>query len=225
VITTHHQRRQIVWFLVSSFEQTTTHHNNQPLTDQTKHGSKKTWQHARHKPSDPVTTTMQQVLLVVQRTRRRWKLGAAYMVLAILTADQVLHQGLNSVEFRNHRVQNVSRATNVERFRGPLWIKPSGVCTDLGGSPAANTLWGHRKGLSLVFDECSISWMLPTEAQLAATFNVCGETVRKWCWFFARKIQELKDHKVCINICCWCCTILVTPFKQLVAMPVSCACN
>ena len=147
------------------------------------------------------------------------------MVLVILTADQVLHQGLNSVGFRNHRVQNVSRATNVERFRAHYGSNPlvyAQIWEDLQQLIhfEATAKDFHLFLMSVHFLKC-----YPTEAQLAATFNVCEKTVRKWCWFFARKIQELKDHKVCVNIRFWCCTILVTPFKRLVAMPVSCACN
>ena len=122
------------------------------------------------------------------------------MVLITLTTDQVLHQGLNSVGFRNHRIQSVSRATNLERFRAHYGSNPlvyAQIWEDLQQlTHFEATAQQFRFFLmSVHFLKC-----YSTEAQLSACFNVCEKTVRKWCWFFVRKIQELKEHKVRVKI-------------------------
>jgi hypothetical protein len=123
------------------------------------------------------------------------------MVVVILTADQVLHQGLICVGFKTNRIQNTSRASNLERFRAHYGSNPlvyAQIWEDLQTAriPEAYieaTEQGFKEFMmSVYFLKC-----YPTEAQLSATFNICEKTVRKWCWFFARKIQALKRYKVC----------------------------
>jgi hypothetical protein len=36
----------------------------------------------------------------------------------------------------------------------------------------------------------------PTENQLSGLFKICEKTARKWGWFYAKKIQALKEEKV-----------------------------
>ena len=54
----------------------------------------------------------------------------------------------------------------------------------------------------------------PTEAQVAAMFHVCERTVRQWCWFYATKIQLLKEAKVGVAHCLtmWCCSSWLASF-------------
>jgi hypothetical protein len=45
-------------------------------------------------------------------------------MVVILTADELLRKGLELVGFEYHRQQNVSRETNLQRFRGHYGSNP-----------------------------------------------------------------------------------------------------
>ena len=125
-------------------------------------------------------------------------------MVVILTADEMLHQGLRHVGFELHRILNVSRRTNVDRFKSHYGSDPvvyAQIWEDLQFTtiPEAriDTRAVHSSHflMTMYFLKC-----YPNEAQLAASFSICEKTVRKWRWYFARKIQALKSEKVsCTN--------------------------
>lgn len=122
-------------------------------------------------------------------------------MVAILTADQVLHQGLISAGFKTNRIQNVSRTTNLERFRAhygsnPLVYAQIWEDLQLARIPDAEFVEATAQNFKLFLMSVHFLKCYPTEAQLSATFNICEKTVRKWCWFFASKVQALKHYKV-----------------------------
>jgi hypothetical protein len=122
------------------------------------------------------------------------------MVFWIVTPDFVLKQGLLMVGFDHYRIQKVLRTKNVIRFRSYFGSDPvvyATIWNDLhdATNEAAyiNTPTATLKHflMSVFFLKC-----YPTETQMAGTFCVCEKTARKWCWYFLRKIQALKQTKV-----------------------------
>ena len=120
----------------------------------------------------------------------------------IVTADELLRRGLVLVGFSGARIGNVSRSTNLSRFRSHFGSNPivySEIWEDLQTSPfpeariITDAVFVYLDSflLAVFFMKC-----YPTEAQLAATFKVCEKTARKCCWFFAKKVQALKAAKV-----------------------------
>ena len=120
----------------------------------------------------------------------------------IVTADELLWRGLVLVGFSGARIGNVSRSTNLARFRSHYGSNPivySEIWEDLQTSPIPEARIITDAGfvnldsfmLAIFFMTC-----YPTEAQLAATFKVCEKTARNRCWFFAKKVQALKAAKV-----------------------------
>ncbi len=98
------------------------------------------------------------------------------MVLVILTADQVLNQGLTSVGFGNHRIQSMSRVTNLERFRDHYGSNPlvyAQIWEDLQQLAhfEATAQDFHLFLMSVHFLKC-----YPTESQLSPSFTVCEKT-------------------------------------------------
>jgi hypothetical protein len=55
----------------------------------------------------------------------------------------------------------------------------------------AETLCVDSFLLALHFIKC-----YHTENQMSGLFKICERTVRKWAWFYAKKIQALKQQKV-----------------------------
>jgi hypothetical protein len=122
------------------------------------------------------------------------------MVLAIVTPDFILKQGLLMVGFDHHRIQKVLRTKNVIRFRSFFGSDPivyATIWNDLHDATNEdayiNTPTATLKHflMSVYFLKC-----YPNETQMAGTFYVCEKTARKWCWYFLSKIQALKQTKV-----------------------------
>ena len=122
------------------------------------------------------------------------------MVVIVVTPDQMLTQGLMLVGFENHRIQNVSRVVNLERFRAHYGSNPivyAQIWEDLQTTAVPDAQIDNVQAdlsmflMSIYFLKCYAS-----EALMAATFRICEKTVRKWRWFFASKIQALKTEKV-----------------------------
>lgn len=121
-------------------------------------------------------------------------------MVVILTADEVLQQGLMLSGFQLHRILNVTRRTNVERFKSHYGSDPV-VYAQIWEDLQFTTIPEARIDTSKVFSShfmmalCFLK-CYPKEAELAGSFSFCETTVRKWQWFFVRKIQALKSEKV-----------------------------
>ena len=112
----------------------------------------------------------------------------------------MLTQGLMLVGFENHRIQNVSRVVNLERFRAHYGSNPivyAQIWEDLQTTAIPDAQIDNvNADLSMFLMSIHFLKGYATEAVLAATFRICEKTVRKWRWFFASKIQALKAEKV-----------------------------
>jgi hypothetical protein len=122
------------------------------------------------------------------------------MVFLIVTPDFVLKQGLLMVGFDHYRIQKVLRTKNVIRFRSYFGSDPvvyATIWNDLHDATNENAYITTSSAtlkhflMSVYFLKC-----YPNETQMAGTFRVCEKTARKWCWYFLRKIQALKQTKV-----------------------------
>jgi hypothetical protein len=114
----------------------------------------------------------------------------------IVTPDQLLHQGLRLIGITNNRIENILRERNLERFRAHYGSNPI-VYAQMWEDLQTNALIDSADtDLALFLMTIYFLKCYPTEAQLAATFHICKQTVRKWCWFYAIKIQALKELKV-----------------------------
>jgi hypothetical protein len=127
------------------------------------------------------------------------KLSQISMVI-VVTEDQMLIQGLRLVGFSTRQVQNVSLTQNLRRFKSHYGSHPivySQIWVDLQTTPCVDALI-DSKIIKLPMFLMTFNFLkcYPTESQLAASFCVCERSVRKWCRFYARKVQALKAQKV-----------------------------
>jgi hypothetical protein len=124
----------------------------------------------------------------------------AFRMVIIVSVDQMLVQGLRLVGFNLQRVQNVSQKENLARFRAHYGSNPivyTKIWEDLQVTPCHDALVDCKHAdLALFLMAIHFLKCYPTEAQLAATFRVCERSVRKWCRYYACKIQALKEVKV-----------------------------
>ena len=123
----------------------------------------------------------------------------------VVTVDQMLLQGLRLAGFSTKRVQNVCLNDNLRRFKSHYGSHPivyARIWEDLQTTTYPNA-FVDSKTINLVFFLMTINFFkcYPTESQLAAAFHVCERSVRKWCHFYAQKIQALKQQKVNFPCC------------------------
>jgi hypothetical protein len=121
-------------------------------------------------------------------------------MVIVVTTDQMLLQGLRFVGFDTQRVQNVSLTLNLRRFKSHYGSHPIvyvQIWNDLQSTPCLDA-FVDSKTINLVFFLMTLHFFkcYPTEEQLAESFQVGERSVRKWCRFYAQKIQALKEQKV-----------------------------
>lgn len=121
------------------------------------------------------------------------------MVAAVVvTADEMLAKGLELHGF--DRTSKVSCLLKKSRFKSLYGSQPvvyAQIWEDLQTTAiqearvdARTTTIDHFL-MSLHFLKC-----YPKESKLAADFKISEKTVRKWSWYFIKKIQALKQEKV-----------------------------
>ena len=118
----------------------------------------------------------------------------------VLTMYEVLQKGLELTGFDLYRQQSVSRGTSNKTgaLQGAFRVWSVCICADLG-RPANDSWW--RQWLSKVdFNYFLVSvhflWRYPTEQEQIGVFKICDKSARSWSWFYARKVQALKEQKV-----------------------------
>jgi hypothetical protein len=121
--------------------------------------------------------------------------------MTALTEDQILVQGLKLFNFEEYRTENVNDRQNNERFKahfGSLPIVYARIWTALQeiDDPQASIL--YERGVTIRKFLMAIHFLkcYPTESQLAGVFRMSERTARTWVWYFLKKIQALKQHKV-----------------------------
>jgi hypothetical protein len=129
------------------------------------------------------------------------------MPISLITPDQMLQHGLLAVGLALHRIQQVSRVTNLGRFRAHYGSNPvvyAQIWEDLQCTPTLEArLDTTRTAATLNLFLMTLHFLncYPTEPRLAAMFRICETTARNWLWVFARKIQALKADKVRVAFC------------------------
>ena len=121
-------------------------------------------------------------------------------MVVILTADEILRKGLLLVGFNVRRQQNVQRKTNVERFKDHFGSDPvvyAQIWEDLQmtENPEARI---SEKATADAFLQ-AIHFLRRTEGERSGTFKMCKTTAREWGWYFAGKVQALKQEKVSLK--------------------------
>lgn len=116
------------------------------------------------------------------------------------TPSDLLREGLYLAGFDHKRQQRVCRATNLQRFRAFYGSNPLVYVAILEDLQTTDLPDAHVDPEKL----CIPSFLLAlnflreyrTEHQRAGLFKVCERTARKWGWYYAKRIQALKDIKV-----------------------------
>ena len=122
-------------------------------------------------------------------------------MLSILTANEVMRQGLSLCGFCWSRQQNVVRATNLQQFKGLFGSLPvvyAQIWEDLQKTEIQEARIDATTKVDIDSFLMAIHWLqcYPTETRQAGIFNICEKTARKWALFYARKVQALKGEKV-----------------------------
>jgi hypothetical protein len=120
--------------------------------------------------------------------------------MLVVSEATVLRKGLQYVGFSQRRQRSVNRETNLERFRSNYGSNPIVYAVLLHDFHTTENPEAHvnvsRTKLKPFF--LAIHWLYcyPTEHRMAGTFGYCAITCRKYAWYFAKKIQALKEEKV-----------------------------
>jgi hypothetical protein len=116
--------------------------------------------------------------------------------------DELEKLGLYYAGFTDTRQEAASFETNMKRFRNSYGILPlscSQIMVDIQADDIGD--WQIIKP-NAIYLLMSLCWMntYVTESTLAGVFKISENTVRKWCWAYAKAIQALKSKKVSIPI-------------------------
>jgi len=120
----------------------------------------------------------------------------------IVPPSAVLSRGLSLVGFDERRQGSVRRSKNIERF-----------CTHCGSKPTVYAkLWSDLQQtaiptakIDLNDDHTCLEHLLMAvhflkcyqkDNQSEATFKLSNTTIRKWVWFYVKKIQAMKEEKI-----------------------------
>jgi hypothetical protein len=122
--------------------------------------------------------------------------------MLVVSELKILHKGLQYAGFSNRRQKRVKHETNMERFRSFYGSDPvvyAKILDDLifTDIPAASIAGNDE--VTLKHYLMAIHWLkcYRTETVQSGQFGFCEITCRKYAWYFAERIQALKDQKVC----------------------------
>ena len=122
------------------------------------------------------------------------------LALHVVTADEMLELGLAIGGFSTLQVQRASRKTNVDRFVGKYGSKPLVLCKiweDL--QTTTNVLARIDPSKDDLSNFLSSMWWIkqyPTEEDRTSFNGRSRTTLRKWGWYFMKKLQAMKAQKV-----------------------------
>jgi hypothetical protein len=121
-------------------------------------------------------------------------------MVAVFTADEILRKGLVLVGYDFRRQDKVSKTANLERFRAQYGSNPvvyAQIWEDLQTTVILEARIDDKMAdadnylMSIHFLKC-----YPTEVEQGGIFLGCEKSMRKWTWYYLRKIQALKQQKV-----------------------------
>jgi hypothetical protein len=120
------------------------------------------------------------------------------MPVLVIPENEIAMLGLRYAGFDDKRQLASSAETNLKRFRDSFGALPLS-CAQMIVDFQSEDLGELRiVKPNIVYMLMSLCWMhtYVTEHALAGMFNITENTVRKWCWFYARAIQGQKCKKV-----------------------------
>ena len=121
-------------------------------------------------------------------------------MMLILTADEMMHKGLQLLGFDLRRQQKVGPKQNRRRFKASYGSAPlvyAQIWEDLQTTEIPEARIDEKKVcvdsflMAVHFLKC-----YPSEEQRSGIFKICEKTARKWGWYYAAKLQALKREKV-----------------------------
>jgi hypothetical protein len=120
--------------------------------------------------------------------------------LVILTADEILLEGLNIIGWDTSRVEKWKNKKALEHYRGMYGINP--VVTAQLLEDLQTTEVGDARIEPGQLDIPKLHWTLhflyryPSELERTNLWKKCANTVRGACWFYTAKIRALKATKI-----------------------------
>jgi len=121
---------------------------------------------------------------------------------SIVTPEEIRVLGLTQVGFDIQRQLSVNAKKNMERFHSHYGHSPmvfARAWNDLQTTTiAAARIDPANEGITISNFLYSILYLkiYPTEEQMSGRWGYCEKTVRKWAWFFIKKIAALKGLKI-----------------------------
>lgn len=120
--------------------------------------------------------------------------------MLIVTADDMLRMGLELGGFDAKRQERVERKTNLRHFNALYGSNPI-VYAEIFEDLQTTSIAKARVDSKVI---CVESFLMgihflkcyPTEEVRSGVFKVCEKTAQKWGWFYAKKIQALKEQKI-----------------------------
>jgi hypothetical protein len=123
----------------------------------------------------------------------------AQLLARIVTADEIMRQGLELAGFDHRRINSSGRVGNYRRFKAWYGSSPivyAQIWEDLLTTEIAEARIRPKDDLDHFLLALYFLRTYPTEANRSGIFKMCEKTVRKWTWYFAGKIAALKGQKV-----------------------------
>jgi hypothetical protein len=110
----------------------------------------------------------------------------------------VLAVGLDYAGFKQKQLQNNKHETNIQRFHNIYGALPASCTQNM------NNIQSDEMGLAIIRKPklmhllMTMYWLKAyvTETHQAGMFCLSPNTVRKWCWVYAKALQGLKSKKV-----------------------------
>lgn len=87
---------------------------------------------------------------------------------------------------------------NNERFLACFGTTPEAASTLFGDLQTTNIMEARIESICFKYFMMTLNWIKSNKLQpeLAGTFEVHEDTVRKWTWFYIKRIQALKEVKI-----------------------------
>lgn len=122
--------------------------------------------------------------------------------MLILTANEILVSGLCVGGFDECQLTGVQRSENVERFKSIYGSDPqvyANIWEDLQMTTIADARVdnANESDLKSYFMALSFFQLYEKERVREAKYKLCSTTIRNRTWDWVRRIQALKEEKVC----------------------------
>jgi hypothetical protein len=120
--------------------------------------------------------------------------------MLVATPDEILRKGLELGGFDGRRQQKVKRKTRLRRFRSLYGSDPivyAEIIEDLQTTHIEKARVDSKKiSLEKFLGAMNFLMCYQSEEVRSGQFKETEKTVRKWGWFYSKKIQALKEQKI-----------------------------